>query len=68
MYDLYDYLITIASGVESYLSKGTDGQLGITGEGTMLDNAAGLHMFSCDEMPCHLSIFLILYLPVWSVL
>ena len=35
---------TIPSGVESYLARGKDGQLGITGEGSMLDNAAGLYI------------------------
>jgi hypothetical protein len=27
--------------VESYLAKGKDGQLGVTGEGFLLDNAKG---------------------------
>lgn len=29
--------------IESYLAKGKNGQLGVTGEGTLLDNAAGLN-------------------------
>jgi hypothetical protein len=32
--------------IESYLAKGKNGQLGVTGEGTMLDNAAGANTIS----------------------
>ena len=37
---LHSYSVTV-SAVESYLAKSKDGQLGVTGEGTMLDNAPG---------------------------
>ena len=31
--------------IENYFMKGKDGQLGITGEGTLLDNAKGAFLF-----------------------
>lgn len=34
-----------SQAVESYLAKGKDGQLGITGEGLLLENAKGLTLF-----------------------
>lgn len=32
------------SAVESYLGVGRDGKLGVTGEGTLLENAAGWYI------------------------
>ena len=34
-------LLFLSSAVESYLSQGKDGELGVTGEGSLLDNAQG---------------------------
>lgn len=34
----------VSQGVENYLAKGKDGQLGITGEGLLLENAKGLNL------------------------
>lgn len=34
-------VLLLLLGVESYLSRAPDGTLGVTGEGSMLDNAAG---------------------------
>ena len=34
-------IIMFVAAVESYLAKSRDGQLGVTGEGTMLENAQG---------------------------
>ena len=31
----------LSTAVESYLSQGKDGELGVTGEGSLLDNAQG---------------------------
>ena len=35
----------IISAVESYLATGKEGQLGVTGEGTLLDHAQGHSSF-----------------------
>ena len=42
----------IVAAVESYLAKSKDGQLGVTGEGSMLDNAQGKGSY------CHTSTFI----------
>lgn len=34
----------VSSAVESYLAKGKDGQLGLTGEGSLLDNAKDVNI------------------------
>ena len=34
-------MIILLAAVESFLAQGSDGQLGVTGEGTLLDNAEG---------------------------
>ena len=36
----------LSTAVESYLSQGKDGELGVTGEGSLLDNAQGKNLES----------------------
>ena len=38
---LHSILSVSLTAVESYLAQGKDGELGVTGEGTLLDNAQG---------------------------